>query len=277
MSLQDLHLHGFRFKKKYGQNFITDPHLLKRIAGTPSRTDYALEIGAGAGSLTRALSKRFNTVCAFEIDTELKPILTRNLTGCSNVQISWQDAMKIDLNNVMMEQGATDGFAVVANLPYYITTPLIMKLLEEVPSASELVLMMQAEVAERMVAKPGSKTYGAISVAIAYHCNARIAFTVNKQSFTPKPKVDSAVLHLKRYTTPPVQAKNECVFREVLKAAFGQRRKTLRNALKSTSYTTDIIDWAGSETGIDLNRRGETLALAEFIALADAFTKGASS
>lgn len=273
MNLQDtLKATNFHFKKKYGQNFISEPKLLRRIAAVPKAQDAVLEIGAGAGGLTLALAERFKQVIALEIDRDLAPVLASTLAGVKNIELYWGDALKMDVDALMAEAGFDGPYAVVANLPYYITTPLVMNLLEKAPNATELVLMVQAEVAERFIAEPGSKAYGAVSVAVQYRTRAEIAFPVRRTAFTPRPAVDSAVLHLKRYDAMPLVAKDENMLRRTVKAAFGQRRKTLRNALRATGFKDDAILIAAEKAGIDLTRRGETLSLKEFVALSDAFS-----
>ncbi len=274
MNLQDtLKATGFHFKKKYGQNFISEPKLLRRIAAVPQQRDAVLEIGAGAGGLTLALAERFKQVIALEIDRDLEPVLASTLAGVQNIDLRWGDALKMDIDALMTDAGFDGPYAVVANLPYYITTPLVMKLLEEAPHATELVLMVQAEVAERFIAQPGSKTYGAVSVAVQYRTQAEIAFPVRRTAFTPRPAVDSAVLHLRRYDTMPLVAKDDAMLRRTVKAAFGQRRKTLRNALRATGFSDEAIHTAADNAGIDLTRRGETLSLQEFVAFSDAFSE----
>lgn len=277
MNLQDtLKATGFHFKKKYGQNFISEPKLLRRIAAVPTQHDAVLEIGAGAGGLTFALAERFRQVIALEIDRDLKPVLDSTLAGVTNIDLHWGDAMKMDIDGLMADAGCDGSYAVVANLPYYITTPIVMKLLEEAPHATELVLMVQAEVADRFVAKPGSKAYGAVSVAVQYRTAASIAFPVRRTAFTPRPAVDSAVLYLRRYDRLPLAAKDDAMLRRTVKAAFGQRRKTLRNALRSGGFSDAMVQTAAEAAAIDLTRRGETLSLAEFVALADAFSDAAT-
>lgn len=260
---------GFRHKKKYGQNFIHDERLLRRIAGVTDMSGGVLEIGAGAGSLTEALAERFEQVIAMEIDEDLAPILRTRLALKENVQLVMGDAQRQDWDTLMADAGY-ERYAVVANLPYYITTPLIFQLLEQAPHAEEMVLMMQKEVAERLIAPPGKKTYGALSVAVQYHAAAEIAFMVGRQAFTPAPAVDSAVVHLRRYEAKPVQARDEQALRQTVRAAFGQRRKTLRNALKSGGWSIDTVDTALAQAGIDPTARGETLSVGQFVALSEA-------
>lgn len=267
-------LKGFRHKKKYGQNFIHDEGLLRRIAMVADGSGGVLEIGAGAGSLTEALARRFEQVVALEIDSDLEPILRTRLALLDNVALVLGDAQRADFD-ILMKEAGYDRYAVVANLPYYITTPLIFKLLEEAPAAEELVLMMQREVAERLIAPPGGKTYGALSVAVQYHAAAEIAFDVGRGAFTPAPAVDSAVVHLRRYAEKPVTARDEAAFRRTVRAAFGQRRKTLRNALKNGGWSAEAVDRALEGAGISPAARGETLSVAQFVALSEGLAEGA--
>lgn len=263
---------GFVCKKKYGQNFIDDPVLLARIADVCqwSGDEAVLEIGPGAGGLTRALSERARQVVAVEIDRALEPILARALADTSGVTVRFGDALKMDLDRLMLDICGAARYKVVANLPYYITTPLIMHLLEDASGVTEAAVMVQSEVADRMTAAPGSKAYGAVTVMVQYRAQAERAFSVSRRAFRPQPNVDSAVLHLVPYTEKPLQAKDETMLRSVVRAAFSQRRKTLANALSSL-FGRESAMQALAASDIDPGRRAETLSIAEFVHLADAF------
>lgn len=271
---QQVARHHFQFKKKYGQNFITDVNLLNRIVAAAgiAASDDVLEIGPGAGSLTAALADVAQTVVAIEIDKSLAPLLADALGERSNVTIHYGDALSLDWDALMDEQGgAGRSYKLVANLPYYITTPLIMAALEGTSRVSELHVMVQKEVAERFVASPGTKAYGAITVMLHYYSHVQIAMPVSRKVFTPMPAVDSAVISIHRYTERPLQAVSDKLLRQVVKAAFGQRRKTLNNALKVLGDLPEVQQAALAGAGIDGGRRGESLTVAEFVHLADAF------
>lgn len=276
MNLNDqLKKHRITLTKKYGQNFISDPSLLERIASVCDwqDDDVALEIGPGAGTLTRAIAAHADRMLAIEIDKRLAPLLEESLSGCDNVKLIFGDALKSDLDALVRDELNHDGdYKLVANLPYYITTPLIMHVLEDSHHVDELVIMVQKEVGERLCAKPGSRTYGAVTVMVQYLATASRAFDVGRRAFTPPPDVDSTILHLVPYKERPIQAKDDAMMRRVVKAAFSQRRKTLRNSLASLGVDKAIIAMALEKAGIDEQRRAESLSVAEFVALADAFT-----
>lgn len=265
-----LKAHQFRFKKKFGQNFITDPTLLGKIARVAPLDEetVVLEIGAGAGTLTCALADLSKAVIAIEVDKALLPILEEVTVG-RPVTLVEGDALKFDLDQLVYEKTGAKSYKIIANLPYYITTPLIMKVLEEAPHASEIVIMVQKEVAERLKAKSGSRTYGAISVMAQYQSEVKEAFFVSRKAFMPSPEVDSAVLHLKRHETKPYQAKDDKVFRKVVKASFGQRRKILRNALRTLGLADEILEVGFEKAGISPLARGESLSVEDFVRLAD--------
>lgn len=276
MNLNDqLKKHRITLTKKYGQNFISDPSLLERIASVCDWKDgdVALEIGPGAGTLTRAIAAHADRMLAIEIDRRLAPLLEESLTGCDNVKLIFGDALKSDLDALVRDELDHNGdYKLVANLPYYITTPLIMHVLEDSHHVDELVIMVQKEVGERLCAKPGSRTYGAVTVMVQYLATASRAFDVGRRAFTPPPDVDSTILHLVPYKERPIQAKDDAMMRRVVKAAFSQRRKTLRNSLASLGVDKAIIAMALEKAGIDEQRRAESLSVAEFVTLADAFT-----
>lgn len=267
-----LNKHGFKIKKKFGQNFITEPSIIDNIveAANLTKNDTVIEIGPGLGVLTRALADRAGKVYAIEIDKNLIPLLEETLTGHENIEIINQDALTLNFDQLINGDG-TDKYKVVANLPYYITTPLIMHFLENRFRVSEMVVMVQKEVAQRMVASPGGKDYGALSVAVQYYTAPRIEFKVPPQVFLPRPEVESAVISLRILEQPPISVKDEKNFFRVVKAAFGQRRKTLLNALHNGGFDLDKESLTGilQECSIDPKRRGETLSLEEFAALSN--------
>lgn len=277
MKLNDqLKKHQFSFKKKFGQNFITDPSILAQIADTCSwhESAHVIEIGPGAGTLTQALAERAQKVLALEIDTGLAPILEENLSAYDNVQLLFTDALKADLDALAQEHfHSTQPYKLVANLPYYITTPLIMHALEDCHHIDEMAIMVQAEVADRLLANPGSKAFGAVTVMVQYLCEVHRAFDVNRRAFTPAPDVDSTVLYLRPYQERPHQAKDHAMLRQVIRASFSQRRKTLRNALSAMGCSKELIAQALQLAHIEEARRAETLSIAEFVALSDAFSQ----
>lgn len=281
MNLNDrLKKHHITLQKKYGQNFIGDPALLERIATVCDWQpgDRALEIGPGAGTLTRAIAREAEEVLAVEIDRRLAPLLEETLADCANVHLVFTDALKADLDALMRDTLGWDGrYKLIANLPYYITTPLIMHVLEDSEKVSELVIMVQKEVGERLCAAPGSKAYGAVTVMVQYAATVARAFDVGRHAFVPAPEVDSTILHLFPYEKRPIQAQSDAVLRRVVKAAFSQRRKTLRNSLSSLGCDKALIRQALEAAGIEDSRRAETLSVAEFVALADAFYEGGLS
>lgn len=281
MNLNDrLKKHHITLQKKYGQNFIGDPALLERIATVCDWQpgDRALEIGPGAGTLTRAIAREAEEVLAVEIDRRLAPLLEETLADCANVHLVFTDALKADLDALMRDTLGWDGrYKLIANLPYYITTPLIMHVLEGSEKVSELVIMVQKEVGERLCAAPGSKAYGAVTVMVQYAATVARAFDVGRHAFVPAPEVDSTILHLIPYEKRPIQAQSDAVLRRVVKAAFSQRRKTLRNSLSSLGCDKALIKQALEAASIEDSRRAETLSVAEFVALADAFYEGGLS
>ena len=268
--------HGFTFKKSLGQNFLTEPNILRKIVATAAIDDQTnvIEVGPGIGALTEQLAKHARQVLAFEIDDRLIPVLQDTLAPYSNIQVIHQDVLQADLST-MIREAFTDErpIKVVANLPYYITTPIMMHFLESQAPIQEIVVMMQKEVADRISAVPGTKAYGSLSIAVQYYMEAELAFIVPKTVFVPQPNVDSAILKLTRRATPAVEVTDEKEFFKLTKAAFQLRRKTLWNNLQN-SYGKDekTKEWlkaslAASE--IDPTRRGETLSLAEFARLSN--------
>ncbi len=272
---------NFRPKRRLGQNFIFDHNILDRIVDLAglSPQDYALEIGAGAGTLTLALAKRAALVTAFEVDRKLEPILQQIFQPVNNVRLHWEDFIKAPLIEGLKEDGwplekEQPVGAVVSNLPYCITAPAIEKLLSVKYLFRRMVLLVQAEVAERMVAAPGSPSYGSLSVFVQYHCHPQIAAKLPPGSFWPRPKVDSTLILLEPAQPGTVVVADETLFFQVARAAFGKRRKTLPNALAGVreSWTPDVIRAALMQVGIPPDCRGETLSVAEFGRLSDALS-----
>lgn len=254
--------------KKFGQNFLVDANIVRGIVDSAEAGpgDKILEIGPGIGTLTQGLAESGAEVIAVEIDKKLPAVLAETLKGYDNVTIVPGDILKVNIREIMGE----GPFKVAANLPYYITTPILMALLEQHLPITHIVTMVQKEVAERMVAKPGSRIYGALSVAVQYYTEPHIAYDVPPRSFIPAPEVDSVVIACKVRETPAVAVKDEKVFFRVVKAAFGQRRKTISNAMKGAGFDKEQIAAAFEKAGIDAGRRGETFSLEEFGRLADA-------
>lgn len=277
MNLKDtLQKHNFKFKKKFGQNFITDSNLLQKIvdAGDVGPDDVVIEVGPGAATLTKALAQRAKVVIAIEIDRDLVPVIEETMAGFDNFYLVQGDALQLNLDAIIQEKlGAPHRCKVIANLPYYITTPLVMYFLEQGFSIDRIVIMVQKEVAERFTAQPGKKEYGAITVSLHYYGNVRYAFTVPRHMFIPQPDVDSAVVDIQPWTQKPLQADNEQLFHQVVKAAFGQRRKTLNNALKTLNMDSALMQQALQEVEIDGTRRGETLSVDEFVAFSNAIAQ----
>ncbi len=263
--LKTFHIH---MSKKLGQNFLIDAGIVRGIvdAADIRPGDRVLEIGPGIGTLTQGLAEAGADVTAVELDKKLPAILARTLEGYDNVRIVPGDILKVNIPELM----GGETFKVAANLPYYITTPILMALLERHLPITHLVTMVQKEVAERMVAKPGSRIYGALSVAVQYYTEPEIVLDVPPRSFIPAPEVDSVVISCNVRQKPAVEVKDEKLFFRVVKAAFGQRRKTLQNAMKAAGIEKEAVQAALAQAGIDGTRRGETLSLAEFGAIADA-------
>ena len=265
---------GFTFKKGLGQNFLTSKSVLEDIADAAEIDGGGvLEIGPGFGVLTQELSTHAKKVVSIEIDERLNEVLEYTLAECDNVKIINADVMKTDLKKLISDEFGDEKISVAANLPYYITTPIITTLLEQKLPVKNIVIMIQKEVAERLNAKPGTKDYGAITLLCRYYTESEIVTTVPAGLFVPPPKVDSAVLKLKVLDEPSVKVKDEAVFFKTVKAAFSQRRKTLLNCLSSAfpipkPQLTALME----SVGIAPSRRGETLSIEEFAALADALT-----
>lgn len=268
--------HKLHLSKGLGQNFLIDEQVVQNIidASKPTEDQVVLEIGPGIGTLTRAILSTGAPVVAVEIDNRLIPILKDIMKEYDNFQLIHQDIMKLDIQGVKEAYGHNNRMMVVANLPYYITTPIIMKLLETKEAFQSIVVMVQKEVAERMAAAPGGKDFGALSVAVQYHAVPRIVTTVPPHSFIPKPKVHSMVIALDLRSEPAVKVADEKLFFRVVKASFGQRRKTLLNSLAGgLGLDKNIIKEVLESLGIDSGRRGETLSLEEFGLIADELYK----
>ncbi|MFD2923446.1 16S rRNA (adenine(1518)-N(6)/adenine(1519)-N(6))-dimethyltransferase RsmA [Halobacillus naozhouensis] len=269
-----LNTHGFSFKKSLGQNFIIDVNILKNIIEHAEIDQHAgaIEIGPGIGALTEQLAQHAGKVVAFEIDQRLLPILGESLSPYDNVEVINQDILKANVKQVIEENFSSDQkVKVVANLPYYITTPILMKLLMDRLPIDSITVMIQKEVADRMAAVPNTKSYGSLSIAVQYYTVAQVAMNVPKTVFMPQPNVDSSVLHLQMRAEPPVNVDNEDFFFDVVKASFGQRRKTLINNLarhfKGKMEKSDILGCL-EKAGINPTRRGESLSIEEFGLLA---------
>lgn len=263
---------GFSFSKGLGQNFLLDQGVLDKIVRAADIEDGVLEVGPGFGVLTKRLCETGKKVVSVEIDRRLIPVLDYTLAEFDNVTIIEQDILKTDVEQLIRTQFGDGKISVAANLPYYITTPIITKLIEEKLPLKNIVVMVQREVAERIAAKPGKKDYGAISVLCQYYTNPRVVTIVPAGSFYPAPKVDSAVLCMEVCREPNVKTKDEALFFKVVKAAFSQRRKTLLNCLAS-GFSRDKAAITGILEGVDIapNVRGEKLGLSEFAKIADAF------
>lgn len=261
--------HEFSFKKRFGQNFLIDEHVLNKIISGAeiNKDDTVLEIGPGIGTLTQALCEAAGEVIAVEIDRDLIPILEKTLDSFKNVRIINEDILKLDLNEISQKP-----LKVVANLPYYITTPIIMGLFESGTPIESITVMVQKEVADRMKALPGGKDYGALSLAVQYYAEAKIIANVPQNCFIPRPNVGSAVIRLKAHKNPPVEVGDKEYMFSLIKAAFLQRRKTLSNALKNESslgLSRDEVVNALKKMGLPEDVRGERLSLEEFAELSD--------
>lgn len=264
---------GFQFSKALGQNFLINPSVCPRMAALSGAADCAgaVEIGPGIGVLTYELSQAAKKVVAVELDKRLLPVLDETLADCDNVKIINADVMKLDLRRVIAEEfGGGEEVAVCANLPYYITSPVIMRLLEERLPITAVTVMVQKEAAERLCAPPGTRACGAVSAAVRYYAEPEVLFDVSRGSFMPAPNVDSAVIQLKIRKTPAVSVRDEKLFFRVVKAAFAQRRKTAVNSISNTmGIQKQRVAEAFESAGIPENARAEALALEAFAALAD--------
>lgn len=268
--------HGFKFSKSLGQNFLIDDNVIDKIidGARVKEGDKVIEVGPGIGTLTREMAKRAEKVVAVEIDKNLIPILKETLADFDNTEVVNEDILKVDINKLVDEKLSGGPVKLIANLPYYITTPIVMKFLEEDIPVTDIVVMVQKEVADRMNAVPSTKDYGALSVAVQYYCDTEIVAKAPRHMFIPQPKVDSTVIGLHIREERKYKADNEQLFFKTVKAAFGQRRKTLLNSLSSMGVLDKAkIKEVLAEAGIDEKRRGETLSIEEFANLSNIINK----
>lgn len=268
--------HGFKFSKSLGQNFLIDDNVIDRIldGARLSKGDKIIEVGPGIGTLTREMGRVADKVVAIEIDKTLIPILKDTLDEFDNIEVINQDILKVNVEDLVKEKLNGGPVKLVANLPYYITTPIVMKFLEEDIPVTDIVVMVQKEVADRMNANPGTKDYGALSVAVQYYCDTEIVAKAPRHMFIPQPNVDSTVIGLHVREERKYNVDSEDIFFKTVKAAFGQRRKTLLNALGTLGFLNkDEIREVLNEANIDEKRRGETLSIEEFANLSNCVNK----
>jgi 16S rRNA (adenine1518-N6/adenine1519-N6)-dimethyltransferase len=270
--------YSFAFQKKFGQNFLIDSNILENIvsAAEITKEDFVLEIGPGIGTMTQYLCEAARQVVAVEIDKMLIPILEDTLSEYDNVDVLNQDVLKVDIKSLAETKNAGKPIKVVANLPYYITTPIIMGLFESGVPLESITIMVQKEVADRMQTGPGTKDYGALSLAVQYYADAKVMLNVSAQCFMPRPNVDSAVIKLTRHKEPTVDVVDEKLMFKIIRASFNQRRKTLVNGLKNSAelnFSKEQIVNAIKEIGKPETIRGEALTLEEFAALSNALSK----
>jgi len=260
----------FKFNKGLGQNFLIDEDVLNKIieASELTKSDDVLEIGPGLGTLTAELAEKAGRVLTIELDDSLIPILKDSLKDYDNIELYHGDALKVNLEEVAKEY-LKEPISICANLPYYITTPLINKFFKENLNIKNIVLMVQREVAERMAAAPGGKDYGALSLLVQYYSKPSIVMIVPPHSFIPQPKIDSAIIKLEVFKEPPVKVMDIDLFFRIIRSSFNQRRKTLSNSLKGIGLSKDDMDLAFQKSSIDPVRRGETLSIYEFAHLSD--------
>ena len=273
-TIEVLQKYNFVFQKKFGQNFLIDTHVLDKIiaAAEITKDDFVLEIGPGIGTMTQYLACAARKVVAVEIDKALIPILEDTLSDYDNARVINNDVLKVDIAKLAEEENGGKPIKVVANLPYYITTPIIMGLFENHVPIKSITVMVQKEVADRMQVGPGTKDYGALSLAVQYYAKPYIVANVPPNCFMPRPKVGSAVIRLERYEEPQVKVKDENLMFRIIRASFNQRRKTLANGLKNSAeldYTKEEIEAAIEALGRGGSIRGEALTLEEFAKLAD--------
>ena len=277
-TIEVLQKYNFSFQKKFGQNFLIDPHVLDKIiaAAEITKDDFVLEIGPGIGTLTQYLAEAAREVVAVEIDSTLIPILEDTLSAYDNVSVINEDVLKVDLRKLAEERNGGKPIKVVANLPYYITTPIIMSLFESHVPLKSLTVMVQKEVALRMQAGTGTKDYGALSLAVQYYASPYLAANVPPNCFMPRPNVGSAVIRLTRFEETPVQVKDEKLLFRLIRASFNQRRKTLQNGLVNSQeldFTKEQVAAAIATLGVSPSVRGEALTLEQFAALANALSE----
>jgi 16S rRNA (adenine1518-N6/adenine1519-N6)-dimethyltransferase len=274
VTIETIKKYEFAFQKKFGQNFLIDEHVINKIikAADITKDDMVLEIGPGIGTMTQYLAENAGRVYAVEIDKNLIPILGETLAEYDNVTIINDDILKVDINKLVQEENNGRPIKVVANLPYYITTPIIMGLFESHVPLHSITVMVQKEVADRMQVGPGSKDYGALSLAVQYYAEPYIAANVPPNCFIPRPGVGSAVIRLTRYENPPVTVNNEQLMFKLIRASFNQRRKTLQNGIANSpdlNFTKQQVEKALEKMGKPANVRGESLTLSEFAMLSD--------
>ena len=277
-TIEVLQKYHFNFQKKFGQNFLIDTHVLEKIiaAADVTKDDFVLEIGPGIGTMTQYLCEHARAVAAVEIDKNLIPILGDTLGAYDNVEIINQDILKVDIRKLADEKNGGRPIKVVANLPYYITTPIIMGLFESHVPIDSITVMVQKEVADRMQVGPGTKDYGALSLAVQYYAAPEIVAIVPPNCFMPRPKVGSAVIRLTRHKELPVQVEDEKLMFRIIRASFNQRRKTLANGLKNSGELTlskEVIKESITELGVPVTIRGEALSLAQFAELSNIILK----
>lgn len=260
--------YNFKFSKSLGQNFLIDDSVPRDIvAGAEvDENDLVIEIGPGVGTLTAQLLNKAKKVIAIELDNDLIPILNQEIGDNPKFTLIHKDALKVNFNEIIGEE---KGVKLVANLPYYVTTPIIVKLLKEGYNFKSLTIMIQKEVAERMNADPGNKDYGSLSLLVQYYCNTKIVRRVPPQCFIPRPKVDSIVIRLDKLSEPKVKVENEKLFFDIIRNSFNMRRKTLWNGVKNIGLSKENLELAFNEANIDPKRRGETLTIEEFATLSD--------
>ncbi len=274
-TIEVLQKYNFNFQKKFGQNFLIDPHVLDKIisAAEITKDDCVLEIGPGIGTMTQYLAENAREVIAVEIDKNLIPILEDTLSSYDNVTVMNEDILKVDIAKIVEEKNGGNPIKVVANLPYYITTPIIMGLFESHVPLKSITIMVQKEVADRMKVGPGTKDYGALSLAVQYYAKPEIVANVPPNCFIPRPNVGSAVIRLTRYEEPPVLVENERKMFAIIRASFNQRRKTLVNGLVNGGIAKkEEVVAALEEMGLPASVRGEALSLSEFAKLANILT-----
>ena len=268
--------HNFKFSKSLGQNFLIDTNVIDRIleGARVKEGDYVIEVGPGIGTLTKEMGRTAEKVVAIEIDKTLIPILEETLADFPNIEVINQDILKVDVQELVKAKLNGGPVKLIANLPYYITTPIVMKFLEEDIPVTDIVVMVQKEVADRMNAQPNSKDYGALSVAVQYYCDTEIVAKAPRHMFMPQPNVDSTVIGLHVREERKYNVDNEDIFFKTVKASFGQRRKTLLNSLGGLGFLSkDQIKIALQEANIDEKRRGETLSIEEFASLSNAVNR----
>lgn len=273
-TIEIIQKYNFNFQKKFGQNFLIDAHVLGKIivGAKVTKEDMVLEIGPGIGTMTQYLAEAAREVVAVEIDKNLLPILSETLSDYDNVTVINADILKLDIQKIVDEKNGGKPVKVVANLPYYITTPIIMGLFENHVPIDNMTVMVQKEVADRMKVGPGTKDYGALSLAVQYYAEPYIVANVPCNCFMPRPNVDSAVIRLTKHEKPPVYAQNESLMFKMIRAAFNQRRKTLVNALNNSpeiNFNKETVLEALKNTGLSSTVRGEALTLAQFAALSN--------